>query len=58
MKMLCYGEPMRYMYRLEKKRLSEGSFWLVTDVDFMDVVKWLAPTRVVDIYCSPKLIEV
>lgn len=46
------------MYRLEKKRLSEGSFWLVTDVDFMDVVKWLAPTRVVDIYCSPKLIEV
>ncbi|XP_022855939.1 uncharacterized protein LOC111377117 [Olea europaea var. sylvestris] len=53
MKMLSYKERMRYIYRLEKKRLSEGSFWLVTDADFMNVVKWVGPTRVADMYFLP-----
>lgn len=57
MKMLGYVEPMRYVYRLENKRLSEGLFWLVTDANFMNVVKWLSPTSVVDMYCLPKPTE-
>lgn len=42
---------MRYLHRLKKKRLSEASFWLVSDANFINVVKLLGNLIVVDLYC-------
>lgn len=45
MKILGYFEKVRYVYKIEKKRLSKASFWLVKDVDFMNVV------RIAEMWC-------
>lgn len=41
-----------YLYRLER-RLSEESFWLVTDDDFINLLKLLGEKSVVDLYYLP-----
>lgn len=33
--------------------MSEGSFWLVKDSDFMNLVKWLGDNRTAELYCLP-----
>ncbi|XP_022857352.1 uncharacterized protein LOC111378391 [Olea europaea var. sylvestris] len=52
-KMLGYSDRIRYLYKMEKKRMSEASFWLVKDLDFMNLVKWLGDNRTVKLYCLP-----
>ncbi|XP_022876108.1 uncharacterized protein LOC111394492 [Olea europaea var. sylvestris] len=52
-KMLGYSDRIRYLYKMEKKRMSEGSFWLVKDSDFINLVKWLGDNRTAELYCLP-----
>lgn len=53
LKMLGYVERMRYLYKVEKRRFNEASFWLVRDSDFMNVVKLLGRKRIVELWCLP-----
>lgn len=39
---------MRYLYNVEKKRLSEALFSLVSDTDFMNLEKLLGDKRIVE----------
>lgn len=36
---------------IEKNRLSEASFWLVCDVDFINLVKLLEDKRIAKLWC-------
>lgn len=40
---------MRYPYKVEKMRLSDASFWLVSDAGFMNIVKQLGEKRIAEL---------
>lgn len=51
LKILRYSKKMMHLYKVEKMRLSEASFWLVRDVDFMNIVKMLGEKRIAELRC-------
>lgn len=50
LKMLRHSHRMRYLYKVEKKRVSEPAFWLVSDGDFMNFVKLFKDRKIAELW--------